>query len=111
MHVRKEDLVLVLSGNHRGKKGRILKVFPRQERAVVEGLNMIKKHTRPSAKSPQGGIVEKEAPIHVSNLMVICPKCNQPTKIKHSVIVDETSKRKNRVRVCKKCDEMLIQSA
>jgi len=111
MHVKKQDLVLVLSGNSRGKKGKILKVFPKKERAIVEGLNMIKKHTRPSAKNPQGGIVEKEAPIHLSNLMVICPKCNQPTKIKHSLLVDDASKRKNRVRVCKKCNEMLIHSA
>jgi large subunit ribosomal protein L24 len=110
MHVKKEDLVLVLSGNHRGKKGKILKVFPKKDRAIVEGLNMIKKHTRPSAKNPQGGIVEKEASIDISNLMVICPKCNQPTKIKHAILVDEASKRKNRVRVCKKCDEMLIHS-
>lgn len=111
MHVKKEDQVLVLSGNYRGKKGKVLKVFPSQNRAIVEGLNFIKRHTRPSSKNQQGGIIEKEGPIHISNLMVICPKCNQPTKIKHSTVKDEARQKNNRVRVCKKCNEMLLQSA
>ena len=108
MHIKKEDQVLVLSGNFKGKKGKILKVFPKTDRAIVEGLNLIKRHTRPSAKNPQGGIIEKEAPIHISNLMVICPKCNQPTKVKHTIVTDATRDRKSSVRVCKKCNEMLL---
>lgn len=110
MHIRKEDTVIVLSGNFRGKQGRVLKVFPDEKKAIVEGLRMIKRHTRPSAKNAQGGIVEKEAPIHISNLMLICPKCNQPTRIKRNVVRDEAQNKKVRVRVCKKCNEMLIKT-
>jgi large subunit ribosomal protein L24 len=110
MHIKKDDQVVVLSGEFRGKKGRVLKVFPESERAIVEGMNLIKRHTRPSAKSPQGGIVEKEAPVHISNLKLICPKCNRPTRIKRTAINDSTRNKKLRVRVCKKCNEMLIQT-
>lgn len=111
MHVKKEDQVVVLSGNFRGKKGRVLKVFPSEKRAIVEGINLIKRHTRPTSKSPQGGIVEKEASIHVSNLMIVCPKCNQPSKTKHAIIKDEAREKDIRVRVCKNCNEMLLPSA
>ena len=111
MHIRKNDQVIVLSGNYRGKKGQVLKVFPKTHRAIVEGLNLIKRHTRPSSNSPQGGIIEKEAAIHISNLMVVCPKCDQPTRIKHDSIKDENLGKNVRVRVCKKCNEMLIQKA
>jgi large subunit ribosomal protein L24 len=110
MHIRKEDTVVVLSGNFRGKQGRVLKVFPDQKKAIVEGLHMIKRHTRASAKSTQGGIVEKEAPIHISKLMLICPKCNQPTRVKRNVVRDEAQNKTIRVRVCKKCNEMLIKT-
>lgn len=110
MHIKKDDQVVVLAGEFRGKKGRVLKVFPESERAIVEGMNLIKRHTRPNAKSPQGGIVEKEAPLHISNLKLICPKCNQPTRIKRTAINDSTRNKKLRVRVCKKCNEMLIQT-
>jgi len=110
MHIKKNDLVLVLSGNFKGKRGKVLKVFPQKKQAIVEGLNFIKRHTRPTSKTPQGGIIEKEAPMHVSKLMVVCPKCNQPTRVGHAIINDETREKKVRVRVCKKCQEMLYQT-
>jgi large subunit ribosomal protein L24 len=97
--VVKNDNVLVLSGNDRGRSGKVLKVFPAQNRIVVEGVNMIKKHSRPTQQMPQGGIVEKEAPIDLSNVKVICPKCNRPTRI-GARILDDGSK----VRYCKHSD-------
>ena len=74
MHIKKEDIVQIISGDDKGKQGRVLKVFPDQNRIIVEGVNFIKRHTRPNQKLPQGGIVEREAPINASNAMVICPK-------------------------------------
>jgi len=108
MRVRKNDQVLVLAGNYKGKKGKVLKVFPEEHRVIVEGVNYIKRHSRPTQQNPQGGIIEKEGPIHVSNVMVICPKCNTPSKMGHETVVDETRNKKNRVRVCKNCGEMLV---
>ena len=103
MKVRKNDLVVVIAGNYRGKRGRVLKVFPKENRIIVEGVNFIKRHTKPSSKNPQGGIIQREAPIHVSNVMVICSKCNSPTRVGKKIIEDGS-----RVRVCKKCGEMLV---
>ncbi|MBN1562122.1 50S ribosomal protein L24 [candidate division KSB1 bacterium] len=108
MRVRKNDQVLVLSGNYKGKKGKVLKVFPEQNRIIVEGVNFIKRHSRPTQQNPQGGIIEKEAPIHVSNVMVVCPKCSTPARMGRQTVYDETRKRKNSVRVCKNCGEMLV---
>ncbi len=110
MRVRKNDQVLVLSGNFKGKKGKVLKVFPEKSRVIVEGVNFIKRHSRPTQQNPQGGIVEKEAPIHVSNVMVICPKCSTPAKMGKQVVFDEARNRKNSVRVCKNCGEMLVST-
>ncbi|RPI00060.1 MAG: 50S ribosomal protein L24 [Calditrichaeota bacterium] len=107
MHVKKNDQVLVLSGNYKGKKGKVLKVFPEKKRVIVEGVNFIKRHSRPTQQNPQGGIIEKEAAIHASNVMIICPKCNTPSRMGKKVVVDETRHRKNKVRVCKNCGEML----
>jgi large subunit ribosomal protein L24 len=106
MKVVKNDTVLVISGNYRGKKGKVLKVFPKNHRVIVEGVNFIKRHTRPTQKNQQGGIVEKEAPIHVSNLMVVCPKCDTPTRLGGKVLENGS-----RVRVCGRCGEMLVSSA
>lgn len=80
-HVKTGDTVLVISGNEKGKKGKILKMLTDKQRAIVEGLNIVKKHVKPSAQNPQGGIVEKEAGIHISNLMLIDPKTGEPTRI------------------------------
>jgi len=108
MKVHKEDQVVVLSGNDKGRHGRVLKVFPEDNTIIVEGVNFIKRHTRPSQKQPQGGIVTKEAPINASNVMVICPKCNSKTKVGYKDITDQTKGKTHRVRYCKKCDEMIV---
>lgn len=81
LHVKKGDTVVVLTGNSKGSKGRILEVIRKTDKAIVEGVNMIKKHTKPNAQAPQGGIIEKEAPIHISNLMVEDPKLKKGTRI------------------------------
>jgi len=80
-HVKTGDTVLVISGNEKGKKGKILKMLTDKQRAIVEGLNIVKKHIKPSAQNPQGGIIKKEAGIHISNLMLIDPKTGEPTRI------------------------------
>jgi len=108
MHIKKDDIVQVISGDDNGKQGRVLKVYPREKRIIVEGINFIKRHTRPSQQLPQGGIVEREGPINASNAMVVCPKCNQLTKTGMKVVTDETTNKVSRVRYCKKCGEMIV---
>lgn len=97
LHVRKGDLVMVITGKDAGKKGKVLEVFPKKGRVVVEKVNVVKRHTRPSKALPQGGIIEKEAPVASSNVMLFCPECNSVTR--RSIKETETGK----VRVCKKC--------
>lgn len=95
--IRKGDRVKVIAGKDKGKEGKVLRSMPEKERVVVENVHMIKKHTRPSQKNTQGGIIEMEGTIHVSNVMLVCPNCSQPTR---------TSRRRDdgvRVRVCKAC--------
>ena len=81
LHIKKGDTVIVLSGSSKGKSGKVLKVLVDENRAIIEGLNMVSKSTKPSAKNPQGGIVKQEAPIHISNLSLIDPKSGKPTRI------------------------------
>jgi large subunit ribosomal protein L24 len=81
LHIKKGDTVLVLSGNNKGKKGRVLEIITKTERAIVEGVNLMKKHTKPNAESPQGGIIEKEAPVHISNLMLFDAKAGTATRV------------------------------
>lgn len=81
LHIKKNDTVIVLTGKDKGKSGKVLKVIVDDNRAIVEGINMVSKSTRPSAKNPQGGIVKQEAPIHISNLSLIDPKSGKPTRI------------------------------
>ena len=81
LHIKKGDSVMVVTGESKGQKGRVLEVDREKSRAIIEGLNMISKHTKPNAKAPQGGIVKKEAPIHISNLMLIDPASGKPTRI------------------------------
>ena len=102
MHVVKNDTVKILSGKYRGKTGKVLKVFRDEKRVIVEGVNIIKKHSKPSQKNPQGGIIEKEASVHVSNVMVIDPKTNEPTRVGYKYLEDGT-----KVRFSKKSGEML----
>jgi large subunit ribosomal protein L24 len=101
MHVKSGDNVMVISGKDKGKKGRILKVFPKTGRVIVEGVNMVKKHTRPNAANPQGGIVTQEAAIDSSNVMIIDPKTGEPTRIGHKFVDGK------KVRVAKKSGEIL----
>lgn len=81
LHIKKGDTVVVIAGNYRTKEGKVLEVIRATGKAIVEGVNMVKKHTKPNATHPQGGIVEKEAPIHISNLMIKDPKTGKPTRI------------------------------
>ncbi len=104
MHVRKDDTVLILSGNDRGKQGRVLKVFPDKNRIIIEGVSFIKRHTKPSTKNQSGGIIEKEAPIHASSVMVICSKCGEPTRVNRKKITEEG--RARFTRCCVKCGEV-----
>jgi large subunit ribosomal protein L24 len=103
VHIKKNDQVYILAGKERGKTGKVLRVFPGDNRAIVEGLNFIQKHTRPNPqKNIKGGILPKESPIHLSNLMVVCKRCN-----KRARITINTRQDGRKVRVCKKCNESL----
>lgn len=106
MKIRKNDMVMVIAGNARGKTGKVLKVYPERNRLIVEGVNIIKRHTRPSQKSPQGGIIQKEAPIHASNVMLIDPKTNETTRVGMKIVRDDTTGKKRRMRVAKTTGEM-----
>ena len=85
LHIKKGDNVVVIAGDNKGKKGRVLEIINKSDRALVEGVNMMKKHTKPNAKTPQGGIVEKEAPVHISNLMLVDAKTGKPTRIERKL--------------------------
>ena len=100
--LKKGDTVLVISGEDKGKKGKIISVFPKKMHAIVEGVNFLKKHVKPTEKTPQGGIVDQEGTIHITNLKLVCNKCNKPTTVKREKI-----KEGKRVRVCKKCGEII----
>ena len=102
MRIRKNDMVRVISGNDRGKEGKILKVFPGSNRVIVEKVNIIKRHTRASKDVPQGGIIEKEGPINASNVMLVCPNTSKPTRIGKDILSDGS-----RARVSKRSGEMI----
>ncbi len=98
--IRKNDNVVVVAGKDRGKRGRVLQVVPDKNRVVVEGVNFIKKHTRPNPQAKiKGGIVEREASLHASNVQIVCPECGAPTRIGRQLLGDG-----RKVRVCRKCD-------
>ncbi|HAW49360.1 TPA: 50S ribosomal protein L24 [bacterium] len=102
LRIKKNDRVYVLSGKDKGKEGKIIKVFPKEGRAIVEGINRIKRHTRPTPTIRQGGIIEREAPIYLCKLMLVCPNCGQPTRFFAGF--DSNG---NKVRICKKCKEII----
>lgn len=104
IRIKKGDNVLVLAGKDRNKTGKIIKINTKDKKAVVEGINIVKKHIKPSQKYPQGGIIDKNAPLQISNLMVICPSCKKAARVK----VKNTGKDKR--RVCGKCGEVLDAS-
>jgi large subunit ribosomal protein L24 len=100
--VRKNDTVQVLAGRDRGKQGKVTRVLTKEDRAVVEGINIRKRHTKPRTQTEQGGIVEFPAPLHVSNLGVVCPKCGKATRVGFRTLEDGT-----KVRVCKRDGEVI----
>ncbi|NCO24489.1 MAG: 50S ribosomal protein L24 [bacterium] len=102
MSFKKGDYVLVISGDDKGKKGKIVSIFPKKMQVIVESVNFLKKHTKPTQNVPQGGVIKQEGALHISNIKLICNKCNKPTTVKREKI-----KEGKRVRVCKKCKEII----
>jgi len=102
VHVRKGDTALVITGKNAGKKGKVLSVIPDKSRVIIEGVNVIKRHSRPTQKVPQGGILQREAPVHSSNVMLFCNKCNSPTRVGKNILENG-----EKVRICKKCGESI----
>lgn len=107
MKIRKNDNVVVISGNDKGKSGKVLKVYPKDNRVIVEGINLRKRHTKPNQKTPQGGILEKESPIYVSKVMLVDPKTGKPTRLKSQIILDEKTGKKKIARVSVVSGEMV----
>ena len=98
--IRKNDNVIVTTGKDRGKRGRVLKVLPEKNRVIVEGVNFIKRHTKPNPqRGVKGGLVEREAPLHASNVQVVCPDCGRATRIGRKILGDG-----RKVRICRKCE-------
>ncbi|MFQ5902107.1 MAG: 50S ribosomal protein L24 [Candidatus Binatia bacterium] len=102
MNIRKNDSVMVIAGKERGKTGKVLRVIPEEDVAFIERVNLVKRHSRPRGPQQPGGILEKEASIHASNLMVMCDKCNAPVRVGRKVLADG-----EKVRVCRRCGEPL----
>jgi len=100
--IRKNDLVAVIAGKEKGKSGRVIKVLYDKNRVLIEKLNMVKRHTKPDQKQQQGGIVEKEGSIHMSNVMLLCGKCSKPTRVGYLYLEDG-----QKARICKKCKEII----
>jgi large subunit ribosomal protein L24 len=102
VQIRKNDSVMVIAGRERGKSGKVLRVLPDKDAVIIERVNLVKRHTRPRGPQQPGGIVEKEASIHVSNLMIMCDKCNAPVRLGKKVLADG-----KKIRVCRRCNEAL----
>jgi large subunit ribosomal protein L24 len=102
VNIRKNDSVMVIAGRERGKTGKVLRVIPDKDAAIIERVNLIKRHTRPKGPQQPGGIVEKEASIRASNLMIMCDKCNAPVRIGRKILADG-----KKVRICRRCGEVL----
>jgi large subunit ribosomal protein L24 len=101
MKVKKNDTVLIISGKYRGRKGKILKAFPKKDKVLIEGINLRKKHQKPKKTGDKGEIIEIPAPIHISNVKIICPKCKKATRIGYRIEGGE------KYRICKKCDKTI----
>jgi large subunit ribosomal protein L24 len=104
LSIKKNDTVKVMVGKEKGKSGRVLSVYPSKDQVLIEKVNIIKRHMKPTRKYTQGGIIEKEAPLHISNVMLVCPKCNKPTSIGNSLMQDG-----RKLRTCRKCREVIDQ--
>ena len=109
LNVKKGDTVVVISGKDKGKKGKILVAHPDDERVVVQNAAMVTRHVKPRKQGQPGGRIDKESPIHASNVMLVCPKCDKPTRIAHKLKEVEISgeKKQKSVRVCKKCGKVI----
>jgi large subunit ribosomal protein L24 len=102
LKVKKNDMVMVVTGRERGKTGKVLRVLPESGRVVIERLNLVKRHTKPRGAGSSGGIIEKEAPLDISNVMVFCERCNAPVRVGFKVAAD-----RSKTRVCRRCQESL----
>ena len=102
MKIRKNDNVLIIAGKDRGKKGKVRKAMPDKDKVIVEGFNMIKRHSKTKGKTRQAGIIELEAPIHISNVMIICNKCNKPVRVGYRALEDG-----KKARYCHSCSEII----
>ena len=102
MKIKKDDTVLVIAGKDKGKKGKVRFAYPEKNRVMVEGVNMIKKHSKPKQQVRQAGIIEREAPINVSDVMLVCGKCNKPARIGYRILQDG-----RKARVCRACGEVV----
>ena len=109
LNVKKGDTVVVISGKDKGKKGKIMVSQPDEARVIVQGAAMVTRHVKPRKQGQPGGRIEKEGPIHASNVMLVCPKCDKPTRIAHKLKEVEISgeKKQKSVRVCKKCGKVI----
>ena len=105
LKIKKGDSVIVISGNYKGKSGRVLEIIRKDNKAIVEGINIVSKHTKPTTDTPQGGITKKEAPIHLSNLMLLDPKSGKPTRVGYKTVDGK------KVRFAKKSNEVIGESA
>ena len=101
MNIKKDDTVIVISGKDKGKKGKVIKAMPKENKVIVEGVAMVKKHQKPRGQGMPGGIVDKEAAISASKVMIVCPKCGKPTKVGHKFVEGEGKASRRKVRVCK----------
>ncbi len=104
LKIKKSDKVIVLSGKEKGKQGRILSIIPKKNRVIIERVNMIKRHMKPSRQYSQGGIIEKEGTLHISKIMLVCPRCQKPSRISNHILDDG-----RKVRLCKRCKEVIDQ--
>ncbi|WP_129409942.1 50S ribosomal protein L24 [Marinitoga lauensis] len=102
MKVKKGDLVKVISGKDKGKEGRVLRVIPKLNKVIVENVNIVKKHQRPTQQLREGGIIEQPSPIHASKVMVVCPSCGKPTRVGYRFLEEG-----RKVRICRKCNEII----
>lgn len=101
MKIKKGDIVLVISGKNKGKKGKILRAFPKERKILIEGVNLMKKHQKPRKTGEKGQIIQKPAPIDISNVKMICPKCNKAVRLGYKIVNDK------KYRICKKCNKQI----